>query len=69
MAFFEAACTDMKVVHMEDDRQRLKQFDVALQTMATQATRSSGWQRRSSARHWRVRARCDGGEAYHKRPA
>jgi len=26
-------------VHKEDDRQRLKQFDVALQTMATQATR------------------------------
>ena len=39
MALFETACTDMKVVHKEDDRQRLKQLDVALQTMATQATR------------------------------
>jgi len=27
------------VVHKEDDRQRLKQLDVALQMMATQATR------------------------------
>ena len=41
MALFETACTDMKVVHKEDDRQRLKQLDVALQTMATQATRNS----------------------------
>ena len=39
MALFEAACTDMKVVHKEDDRQCLKQLDVALQTRATQATR------------------------------
>jgi len=39
MALFETACTDMKVVHKEDDRQRLKQLDVALQTMPTQATR------------------------------
>ena len=39
MVLFETACTDMKVVHKEDDRQRLKQLDVALQTMATQATR------------------------------
>jgi len=39
MALFETARTDVKVVHKEDDRQRRKQFDVALQTMATQATR------------------------------
>jgi len=39
MALFEAACTDVKVVHKEDDWQRLKQLDVALQTMATQAKR------------------------------
>jgi len=39
MALFETACTDMKVVRKEDDRQSLKQLDVALQTMATQATR------------------------------
>jgi len=38
IALFETACTDMKVVHKEDDRQRLKQLDVALQTMVTQAT-------------------------------
>ena len=38
-ALFETARTDVKVVHKEDDRQRRKQFDVALQTMATQATR------------------------------
>jgi len=31
MALFETACTNMKVVvHKEDDRQRLKQLDVAL---------------------------------------
>ena len=41
MALFETDCTDMKVVHKEDDRQRLKQLDVALQTMETQATRNS----------------------------
>ena len=39
MALFKTARTDVKVVHKEDDRQRLKQLDVALQTMATQATR------------------------------
>jgi len=39
MALFEMARTDVKLVHKEDDRQRLKQLDVALQTMATQATR------------------------------
>ena len=39
MALFEMARTDVKVVHKEDDRQRLKKLDVALQTMATQATR------------------------------
>jgi len=39
MALFETARTDVKVVHKEDDRQRLTQLDVALQTMATQATR------------------------------
>ena len=39
MALFEATFTDMKVVHKEGDRQRLKQLDVALQAMATQATR------------------------------
>jgi len=39
MALFETACTDMKVVHKEDGRQRLKQLDVALQAMATQAAR------------------------------
>ena len=39
MVLFETARTDMKVVHKEGDRQRLKQLDVALQTMATQATR------------------------------
>ena len=39
MALFETAFTDMKVVLKEDDRQRLKQLDVALQAMATQATR------------------------------
>ena len=39
MALFETARTDVKVVHKEDDRQRLKQLDVALQTRATQATR------------------------------
>ena len=40
MALFETARTDVKVVvHKENDRQRLKQLDVALQTMATQATR------------------------------
>ena len=38
MALFETARKDVKVVHEEDDRQRLKQLDVALQTMATQAT-------------------------------
>ena len=38
MALFETAYTDMKVVHKEDDWQRLKQLDVALQTMVTQAT-------------------------------
>ena len=38
-ALFETACTDMQVVHKEDDRQRLKQLDVALQTMTTQPTR------------------------------
>jgi len=39
MALFETARTDVKVMHKEDDRQRLKQLDVALQTMATQAMR------------------------------
>jgi len=39
MALFETARTDVKVVHKEDDRQRLKELDVALQMMATQATR------------------------------
>jgi len=39
MALFEMARTDVEVVHKENDRQRLKQLDVALQTMATQATR------------------------------
>jgi len=39
MVLFETARTDVKVVHKEDDRQRLKQLDVALQAMATQATR------------------------------
>jgi len=39
MALFEMAHTDAKVVHKEDDRQRRKQLDVALQTIATQATR------------------------------
>ena len=39
MALFETARTGVEVVHKEDDRQRLKQLDVALQTMATQATR------------------------------
>ena len=39
MALFETARTDVKVVRKEDDRQRLKQLDVALQTMATQAMR------------------------------
>ena len=40
MALFETARTDVKVVvHKENDRQRLKQLDVALQTRATQATR------------------------------
>jgi len=39
MALFETACTDMKVVHKEDDQQRLQQLDVALQAKATQATR------------------------------
>ena len=29
----------MKVVHKEDDRQRLKHLDVALQSMANQSTR------------------------------
>jgi len=35
MVLFEAVRTDVKVVHKEDDRQRLMQLDVALQTMAT----------------------------------
>jgi len=39
MALFETALTDVKVLHKEDDWQRLKQLDVALQTMATQAMR------------------------------
>jgi len=39
MALFETARTDVKVVHKENDRQRLKQLDVALQAMATEATR------------------------------
>ena len=39
MALFETARTDAEVAHKEDDRQRLKQLDVALKTMATQATR------------------------------
>ena len=39
IALFETARTDVKVVHRGDDRQRLKQLNVALQTMATQATR------------------------------
>jgi len=39
MALFETARTDVEMVHKENDRQRLKQLDVALQTIATQATR------------------------------
>jgi len=39
MALFQTARTDVKVVLKEDDRQHLKQLDVALKTMATQATR------------------------------
>jgi len=39
VALFETARTDVKAVHKEDDRQRLKQPDVALQTMPTHATR------------------------------
>ena len=39
MALLETDRTDIKVVHKEDDRQRLKQLDVALQAMAAQATR------------------------------
>ena len=39
MALFETARTDVKVVHKEDHRQRLKQLDVTLQTMTTQAAR------------------------------
>jgi len=35
VTLFEMAHTDVKVVHKEDDRQRLKQLDVALKTMAT----------------------------------
>ena len=35
LALFETARTDVKVVHKEDNRQRLKQLDVALKTMAT----------------------------------
>ena len=38
-ALFETARTNVKAVHKDDDRQRLKQLDVALQTMATQSTR------------------------------
>ena len=37
LALFETARTDVEVVHKEDNRQRLKQLDVALQMM-TQAT-------------------------------
>jgi len=39
MALFKTAHTDVRVVLKEDDRQRLKQLVVALQMMATQATR------------------------------
>ena len=38
-ALFETARTNVKAVHKDDDRQRLKQLDVALQTMVAQATR------------------------------
>jgi len=38
-ALFVTAREGVKVVHKDDDRQRLKQLNVALQTMATQATR------------------------------
>ena len=38
-ALFEMARTDYKVVHKEDERQKLRQMEVALQGMAFQVTR------------------------------
>ena len=37
-ALFEATRTDVPVVHKEDERQRLKQMEVALQSITQQAT-------------------------------
>ena len=63
MALFETACTDLKLVHKEDDRQRLKQL--------AQATRKLRLAAEKLVRQGTgvVRARCDGGDAYHKRPS
>ena len=38
-ALFEMARTDYKVVHKEDERQKLRQMEVALESMAFQVTR------------------------------